>query len=67
MNMMQIFKLGDELTGFCNGHFGRDDYEDKTCIMVTPKYAVFECHETGIGRIINYTDGLELDAKAWIR
>ena len=65
MNMMQVFKVGDEIGGYCNGYFGRDDYENKTCVMVAPKYAVFEIWGTGIGVILNYSDGLEIDAKEW--
>lgn len=59
MNMMQIFKVGDEIGNYCNGYFGRDDYENKTCVMVTPKYAVFEYWETGNATLLNYRDGLE--------
>ena len=66
MNMMQIFQVGDEIGGYCNGYFGRDDYENKTCVMVAPKYAVFEHWETGTGTILNYSDGLEFDAKKWL-
>lgn len=65
MNMMKIFKTGDEIGGYCNGYFGRDDYANKTCVMVTPKYAVFEIWESGEGTILNYTDGLENDAPEW--
>ena len=65
MNMMKVFKVGDEIGGYCNGYFGLDDYENKTCVMVTPKYAVFEGWEKGDGAILNYTDGLEDDAPKW--
>lgn len=61
MNMMQIFKVGDEIGGYCNGYFGRDDYDNKTCVMVTPKYAVFE-NEHGEGRILNFSERLAGDA-----
>jgi hypothetical protein len=42
MNMLQLFQPGDVIYGFCNGFFGRDDYETKTCVLVRPRYAVFE-------------------------
>ena len=66
MNMMLIFKLGDEIGGYCSGYFGRDDYENKTCVMVTPKYAVFEIWETGISVVLNYSEGLEVYAPKWV-
>lgn len=44
--MKELFNIGDKIYGFCNGYFGRDDYDTKICVMVKPKYAVFE-----------YTDG----------
>jgi len=62
MNMMRLFEVGDEIGGYCNGFFGRDDYENKTCVMVTPKYAVFEYWETGNAAVLNYEDGLEQSA-----
>ena len=58
MNMMQVFKVGDEIGNYCNGYFGRDDYDNKICVFVTPKYAVFECQETGMATVLNYEDGL---------
>lgn len=65
MNMLQIFKVGDEIGGYCNGYFGRDDYSNKTCVMCTPKYAVFEKWDIGEATVIHYSDGLETDAKNW--
>lgn len=65
MNMLQIFCVGREIGGYCNGYFGRNDYSNKTCVMCTPKYAVFEEWETGIGSVLNYTEGLEDSAKNW--
>lgn len=62
MNMMQIFKAGDEIGGYCNGFFGRDDYENKTCVLVTPKYAVFQYQEGGNAVVLNYTDKLKESA-----
>ena len=57
MNMHQLFKTGDEIDGYCNGYFGRDDYEPKTCVMVTPLYAVFQ-YQDGYGRTLNMSDSL---------
>lgn len=57
MNMLQLFKVGDQIYGFCNGYFGRDDYEDKTCVMVTPHYAVFQ-YESGRSSVLNYTSSI---------
>ncbi len=44
--MNEFFNVGDTIYGFCNGYFGRDDYDTKLCLMVTKNYAVFQ-----------YTDG----------
>lgn len=57
MNMMQVFYVGEEIDGYCGGVFGRDDYDDKICIMVTPKYAVFQ-NMDGDGSVLNYYDGI---------
>ncbi len=67
-NMLQLFKVGDEIEGFCNGYFGRDDYEAKVCVMVTPKYAVFQ-YGNGMATVLNYTERLEKEAekvKTWV-
>jgi hypothetical protein len=53
--MLNLFKPGDEVFGYCCGYFGRDDYDDKVCVMVTPKYAVFQ-NEEGEGTILNYSE-----------
>ena len=58
MNMLQIFKLGDQIGGYCNGFFGRDDYDNKICVMVNPKFAVFQ-NEEGEGSILAYSEGLK--------
>lgn len=63
MNMLKIFNVGDEISGYCNGYFGRDDYEDKICVMVTSKYAIFQFLEgdmNGFATVLNYEDGLEV-------
>ena len=65
MNMHKIFKLGDEIDGYCSGYFGRDGFEHKTCVMVTPRYAVFEENETGQGAVINYNEDLNQLVAEW--
>lgn len=70
MNMLRVFGVGDEISGFCNGYFGRDDYSRKVCVMVTAKYAVFEwCVEddecAGFAVALNYSEGLEDVANKW--
>ena len=62
MNMMQIFTVGDEIGGYCNGYFDRDDYENKICIMVAPKFAIFQ-YDDGTATCLNYVEGLEDSAK----
>jgi len=62
VNMLQIFQVGDVIENYCNGYFGRDDYERKVCVMVTPKYAVFQ-YEDGQAAVLNYSEGLEKYAK----
>jgi len=39
MNM--FFSPGDKIYGYCGGLFGRDDYDDKVCVMVSFNYAIF--------------------------
>jgi len=63
MNMLQIFKVGDEIGNYCNGYFGRDDYENKTCVMVMPGYAVFQ-YDNGHATVLNYSKRLEDIAKS---
>jgi len=57
MNMLQLFKAGDTIYGYCNGFFGRDDYERKICVAVRPKYAVFE-YENGKATTLNLSERL---------
>jgi hypothetical protein len=40
--MKKLFSVGDKIGGFCNGFFGRDDYDTKICILVTKHFAVFQ-------------------------
>jgi len=63
MNMMQLFNVGDEIGGYCNGYFGRDDYDNKVCVSVVPKYAVFQSEE-GEGSVLRFTKGLVEDVKS---
>jgi len=57
--MYSLFRVGDYLRGFCNGYFGRDDYADKICIQVRPKYALFE-YEDGTACVLNLSDSRTL-------
>lgn len=54
-NLLQLFRPGDVIHGFCNGYFGRDDYETKTCVAVTRRYALFE-YEDGRATVMNQHD-----------
>jgi len=67
--MTKLFNVGDRITGFCNGYFGRDDYYDKICVMVNDKYAVFQYTEgewEGHGVVLNYYEkGLENCVNDW--
>mgnify|MGYP003658967157 CR=1 FL=1 len=67
MNMLKIFKVGDELTGYCSGYFGRDSYEDKTCILVTVKGAVFENESGYLGVVNNPDESLYNDSRGWFK
>ena len=51
--MSKPFRVGDRIGGFCNGYFGRDDYEDKTCVFVSSYFAVFQ-NRDGHGTLLNY-------------
>jgi hypothetical protein len=64
MNMLQPFQPGDTIHGFCNGYFGRDDYETKVCVFVRPKYAVFE-YEDGRATVLNFEERLTEVAAKW--
>lgn len=56
--MDKYFSIGDKISGYCNGYFGRDDYDDKTCVLVTAKYAVFE-YANDYAVVLNYNPQLE--------
>jgi hypothetical protein len=56
--MLQLFETGDRIYGYCNGYFGRDDYANKICVMVRPKYAVFEHVDLGTATVLDYDDRL---------
>ena len=60
--MNKFFDVGDLIYGFCNGFFGRDDYDDKICVFVNQYYAVFQSinRDDGksIGSVLN-SDGSE--------
>lgn len=61
-SMGQIFNIGDVIGNYCNGRFGRDDYENKQCVMLSTKYAVFE-YEDGKAVVLNYYEGIEEEVK----
>ena len=67
--MYQFFNVGDKIYGFCNGFFGRDDYDTKMCVMVTPKYAVFQWLEgefEGQATVLNNPERLDKETvNAW--
>ena len=66
--MNKLFNVGDEITGFCNGYFGHDDYESKICVMANDKYAVFQYiggESRGYATILNYKDGLKNLVNDW--
>lgn len=50
--MNELFSPGDIIYGYCDGVFGRDDYDTKTCIFINSNYAVFQ-NEIGHGTILN--------------
>ncbi len=58
--MLSLFKPGDVIYGYCNGYFGRDNYDTKTCVLVYPKFAVFT-NEEGYGTVLNYDLDLNED------
>lgn len=62
MTMEDIFCVGDQIGGYCNGYFGRNDYENKICVMVTRKYAVFQ-YEDDTAEVLNWDDRFELMQK----
>ena len=66
MNMLQVFSVGDTIFGLCNGYFGRDEYDDKVCIMVRPKYAMFE-NDEGEGTVLAYDGGLDEETVAKLK
>lgn len=64
MNMQSFFSVGDVIRGFCNGFFGRDDYEEKVCILCTTNYAVFQYltgSEKGFATILNDPKRLNME------
>lgn len=62
--MRKFFNCGDIIYGFCNGYFGRDDYDTKMCIHINPRYAVFQYLDgewEGNGVVLNNPDRLDLE------
>lgn len=56
--MKSLFKRGDKISGCCSGQFGKDDYDEKTCVLVTDNYALFE-FENGNAIVLNYESNFE--------
>jgi len=56
--MTTHFYVGQKISNFCNGFFGRDDYEPKTCVLVTPMFAVF-VYDDGSATVLNASENLE--------
>lgn len=56
-NMNQLFTPGDMIGNYCSGFFGRNDYDNKTCVMVSSKFAVF-VNEEGRATVLNWDDSL---------
>jgi len=56
-SMYKLFEQGDKIGGYCSGFFGRDDYENKVCVLVQDKYAVFE-YENGMAAVLNMQEDL---------
>jgi hypothetical protein len=60
--MEKLFRIGDIIDGFCNGYFGRDDYEKKICVIVNEKYAIFEYldgNQQGMAVVLNQDENLD--------
>ena len=41
-NFRKYFEVGDIIYGFCNGFFGRDDYNDKEVFHVSKHNIIFK-------------------------
>lgn len=54
-DVKKYFSVGDRISGFCNGLFGRDDYGNKICVAIFEKFAVFQ-YEDGSGEILNFPE-----------
>lgn len=54
-NMHHLLKVGDVLKGYCGGFFGRDDYEDKTALIVVTKFAVLG-YKNGNAVVMNFSE-----------
>ncbi len=63
-NMHTLFAPGDMIYGYCGGYFGRDHYDDMTCVHVTRKWAIFET-EKGYGVIVNWEEQLVTEVPKW--
>ena len=56
MRMNELFNIGDKISGFCNGYFGRDNYETKMCILVNNSFALFKYVDGEDVVVLNLSD-----------
>ncbi|WP_312286905.1 hypothetical protein [Terrisporobacter sp.] len=57
--------LGKTICGYCNGYFGRDDYDTKKIVFVGKRYIVTENSE-GWGNIAYFTKESKKEAEELI-
>ena len=68
-NFYELFNLGERINGYCNGWFGRDDYETKTVISIQPKYVLF-MYDDGQAAVLNIDECKNLarrNVESWIK
>jgi hypothetical protein len=59
MNMKDYFKVGETISNFCNGFFGRDDYEKKIAVIVEDDFVVFKYIDTEGYVLLNKSEQLK--------
>lgn len=57
--------LGKIISGYCNGYFGRDDYDTKKIVFVGKRYIVTE-NENGIPNFVYFYDESREEAEKLI-
>lgn len=67
--MNEFFAVGDTIHGYCNGFFGRDDYDSKICLLVNDRFALFQYLDgefEGNGVVLNKSPLLDSETiKKW--